>query len=103
PQLALGGAVLAAAVVLIVVRAQRSEDEAAPVVSNATKIEPVVIAPEHATPPAPVVEDDRDVSDVLAAAPARVTEDHAAVVRELLPLAQDARARWSDEARGEFD
>ena len=108
PQLALGSAVVAAAVVLLVIRAQQNDDDGdttRPVVSTPTKIEPVVIAPTHSPQPspAPVVDDNRDVTDVLAAAPAQVSEDHAAVVRELLPIAQEARTRWTDEQRREFD
>lgn len=107
PQLALGSAVLAAAVVLLVVRAQRDDkpETPQPVVSTPTKIAPVVIASAHTPDLAPprATDDDRDVSDVLASAPARVTEDHAAVVRELLPIANEARERWTDEQRREFD
>jgi hypothetical protein len=106
PQIALGSAIAAAAVVLLVMRAQRNDSDretAQPIVSAPTNMPPVVIAPDHSPPAAPVVDDTRDVSDVLAAAPAQITEDHAAVVRELLPVAQDARARWSDEQRAEFD
>jgi hypothetical protein len=108
PQLALGSAVLAAAVVLVVIRAKRNDDvlhdEPRANVSASTKIESVVIAPHHTLPTPPhVLEDDRDVSDVLASAPAQVSEDHAVVVRELLPLAQEARVRWPEMQRQAFD
>lgn len=103
PQFALGSALVAAAVVLLVIRAQRTEETTRePMVSTPTKIEPVVIAPSH-TPDPPRAEDTRDVTDALAAAPAEVSEDHAAVVRELLPIAQEARARWTETQRSEFD
>lgn len=106
PQLALGSALVAAAVVLLVIRAQRA-DEAAPVktVQPPMRIDPVVVAPDRGNPPppTPLADDTRDVSDVLAAAPAQLSEDHAAVVRELLPVAKDARARWTEEQRQEFD
>ena len=105
PQIAFGSAVVAAAVVLLVIRAQRNDDdtETPPVVSTPTEIAPVIIAPDHATPAPAEPDDDRDVSEALAAAPAQVTEDHAAVVSELLPVAQDARTRWTEEQRREFD
>ena len=106
PQLAFGGAVLAAAIVLVVVRAQRDDEPARPEVSPPTAIAPVVIAPDHSSPvpvPAPITDDNRDVSDVLASAPAELSEEHAAVVRELLPLANEAREHWTDEQRREFD
>ncbi len=106
PQFALGGAVLAAAVVLLVIRANRNDDSterSQPTVSTPTKIEPVVIAPHHSTTPPVLADDNRDVSDVLASAPTQVSEDHAVVVRELLPLAQEARARWTETQRQTFD
>lgn len=104
PQLALGAAVVAAAVVLLVVRAQQNDDRE-PTVSGATKIEPVVFAP-HSQPPAPApapLDDDRDVTDVLATAPAALSADYATAARELLPLAQEARARWATAQQREFD
>ena len=104
PQLALGSAVLAAAVVLVVIRAKHADhDKPQPVVSRPTNIAPVVISPEHTPVTPPIVDDNRDVTDVLAASAGAVSEDHAAVVRELLPIAQEARARWTDEQRTAFD
>jgi hypothetical protein len=69
------------------------------------KIDPMVIAPSRQVvpPAAPVVDDDRDVSDVLASAPSRVSDDYAAAARELFPLAKEARARWSEAQQHEFD
>lgn len=106
PQIALGSAVLAAAVVLLVIRANRNEqttDQPRPSVSAATKIDPVVIAPQHAPSAPPVADDQRDVSDVLDGYAGAVSEEHAVVVRELLPLAQEARARWPEAQRQAFD
>jgi hypothetical protein len=104
PQLAFGGAVLAAAIVLIVVRSQQS-DEGARTVSAPVKIDPVVLAPStHIEPaPAPVTDDDRDVSEALVSAPSRVNDEYAAAAGELLPLAREARARWSEAQQREFD
>ena len=107
PQLALGGAVLAGAIILIVVKTQRTEerDRTASEIRAPMKIDPMVIAPStHVEPPAPpVVDDDRDVTQALASAPANVTEDYASTARELLPLAKEARARWSETQQHEFD
>jgi hypothetical protein len=104
PQLALGGAVLAGAIVLVVVRSQQT-DERTRAVTAPMKIEPVVIAPSTHVEPAlpPVVDDDRDVSDVLASAASRLSDDYADAARELLPLAKEARARWSQAQQQEFD
>lgn len=104
--LGFAAAAIAAAILLLVVRAP-DDDGAAPG-KPATKIEPVVIAPDHgmrAPEPAPVrpVGEEGDVSTELAAEPARVTESYAATVRELLVIANDARAEWSDARKREFD
>lgn len=104
PQLALGGAVLAGAIVLIVVKTQQTEERDR-TVSAPMKFDPMVIAPStHVEPPVPpVVDDDRDVTQALASAPASVTEDYASAARELLPLAKEAHARWSESQQQEFD
>jgi hypothetical protein len=104
PQLAFGAAILAAAVILIVVKTQQTEERER-TVSVPVKIDPVVIAPStHVeTPAPPAVDDDRDVTDVLASAPSRVSDDYAAAARELLPLAKEARAHWSEAQQHEFD
>lgn len=104
PQLALGGAVLAGAIILIVVKTQQTEERDR-TVSVPMKIDPMIIAPStHAEPPAPpVVDDDRDVTQALASAPANLSEDYASAARELLPLAREARARWSESQQREFD
>ena len=81
------------------------DDRAAPG-KPATKIDPVVIAPEHSErEPAPVspVGEEGDVSTDLAAEPARVTESYASTVRELLVIANEARAQWPDARKHEFD
>jgi hypothetical protein len=108
PQLAFGGAIVAAAIALIVIRLQRT-DERERTVSPPVKSTQVVIANDGSAaqvpvphPPAPL-DDDRDVTDVLKSAPARVTDDYAATARDLLPLAQEARVRWSEGQQKEFD
>lgn len=109
PQLAFGGAIAAAAIALIVIRLQRT-DERERTVTAPVKIDPVVIAhdgsatqPSVQHQPVPALDDDRDVTDVLKSAPARVTDDYAATARDLLPLAQEARVRWSEGQQKEFD
>jgi hypothetical protein len=44
-----------------------------------------------------------DVADELAAAPARQTQDYAQAARELEQLAKEARSRWNDEQKQQFD
>ncbi len=108
PQLAFGGAIAAAAIALIVIRLQRT-DERERTVTAPVNINPVVVAHDGSATPPPVhhdvvpAPDDRDVSDVLASAPARVTDDYAATARDLLPLAQEARVRWSEAQQKDFD
>jgi hypothetical protein len=107
-QLALGGAVLAAAIALIVVKWQRT-DARERAVSEPMNIDPVVIAPAGGAtgvpvvPPPAALDDDRDVTEALANARARVDEEYAATVAELRPLAQEARARWTAEQQHRFD
>lgn len=105
PQIALGSAVAAAAIVLLVIRHRHETPDVAPV-SPPVEIPRVVIAPvTQPAPPAPVtpLDDDADVTDAIAAAPAQLSAEHAAVVRELEPLAAEARARWSDEQKQAYD
>jgi hypothetical protein len=104
--LGFAAAAIAAAILLLVVRAQ-DDDRAAPA-RPATTIGPVVIAPDHGGPepePAPMrpVGDEGDVSTELAAEPSRVTESYASTVRELLVVANEARAQWPAERQREFD
>jgi hypothetical protein len=110
PQLALGGAVLAAATVLLVMHARRSDDGDR-TVSRPTTIAPVVIAPQASAPvtgpsaptPGESPDPNEDVSETLAKASGRVTDEYAKVALELEPLAREARARWSSEQQREFD
>jgi anti-sigma factor RsiW len=107
PQVAFGSAVLAAAVALLVLHARRTE-EAHPVVSapvhTNVEMRPSVETPPPAPPaPVPAADDERDVTDVLATAQARVTDEYAATVRELIPLATEARAKWPAAQQQEFD
>jgi hypothetical protein len=104
PQLALGSAVVAAAVVLLVIRHRRHDDVMQPVVYaiHTPKVESMHVESPPA-PPAPVIDDNADVTDAVAAAPARVTEDYAAVVAELMPIANEAKARLDDAGKREFE
>lgn len=99
PQVGLAGLALAAAVLLLVVRMQREEAPA----ETSAPVAPVADVRDHVQPPAAPVQDQGDVTAELAAAPAKVTETYAQTTRELLELARDARAQWSDERKQEFD
>ena len=109
PTIGLAGAALAAAIALVVIRSQR--DEAPPAPPVATKIEPVIIKPDHVEPaPAKAapctrtpVDEDADVTDAIAAGPAHVTEDYACAARDLVEIAQEARVQWSDDRKAELD
>lgn len=103
PQVSLAGAVVAAAVVLLVLRVQR-DDERAPA-KAAIAIAPPVVAPDHgrAAPSREPRHQEDDVTADLAAEPARITASYAATTRELLELVKEARAQWSDEQKREFD
>jgi hypothetical protein len=58
-------------------------------------------APARVTPPEAPSAD--DVTADLLAEPARTTESYDRVVRELMELAEAARARWNDADRAAFD
>ena len=108
PQIAFGGLALAAAVTFVVVRAQREE---APAISK-TLTEPqktnVVIGPSKSETPAPpgpcnLGDQEDDVAAELAASPGRATQCYAATAKELLELAQEARTKWAEDKKREFD
>lgn len=105
PQLGLAGAALAAAIVLIVVRMQRDDVPAQPSKGETVAIGvPPAPQPEPAPrAPAPPPTDEGDVTADLAAEPARITASYAQTVRELLAVAGEARASWSDDRKREFD
>jgi len=112
PQLGLAGAVLAAAIVLIVVRVQREDRGASEFPATGEPIASVTPPSIPAEPPAPVPPPaaqtrdagaNEDVSAELAAAPARVTDDYAQTVRELLAIANEATADWPVEQKRELD
>jgi hypothetical protein len=111
PQLGLAGAAIAAAIVLLVVKAQR--DDSPP--GSAVDATQVVIAPaqersESRPEPAPLPHGscdlssgDADVSAELAAESARVTECYAQAARELFEIVREAGAGWPDERRAALD
>jgi hypothetical protein len=105
PQLALAGAALAAAAVLLVLRAQRDDEPTPAKTPTPIAIEPMAIAPEHVRPAPPQQprHDEGDVTADLAAEPAQITASYAATTRELLELAKEARAQWPDEHKRTFD
>lgn len=98
PQLAVGSALAATAVVALTIRARRADDVPVPVAAIATppaQVEPAVRAPASAP--------STDVTADLAAEAGRVSATYAQAADELMKLAQEARPGWSDERRAAFD
>lgn len=110
PQLRLGlaGVALAAAALLLVWHTRhRAAEPALPAVASQTPVAPPAPAPAPPPPapapaPAPAGPAD-DVSAELAAAPAAETASYAQAASELMKLADDARAHWSEDRRQAFD
>lgn len=105
PQLAVGSALAAAAVVTLSIRARRADDGEAvalqvPTATAVAKLEPAKPERDALAPPAA---DPTDVTADLAAEPARMTASYAQAADELMKLASEARPRWSDEHRAAFD
>jgi hypothetical protein len=104
PQLGMAGALVAAAIVLVVLRVQHGHQT-----TIATPEQPHVpvssIPDEKPTPPPPppAVTDSGDVTAALAAAPAQRTEAYAQEAKEQEQYALRARASWSDEQKQQFD
>jgi hypothetical protein len=114
PQLAAGAFVAAAAVAMLTWRAHRaSEPPPNPVVvaplPNPAPQHPHQgsIAPLHSTEPQspqePSVPAAGDVTADLIAEPARATASYDQVIEELMKLARDARAGWTDGQKAAFD
>ena len=100
PQLGMAAVALAAVVAFVMWRSHHDE-----VAQNSVPVPvpmPVPAPAPTSSPPSPAISSP-DVSADLAAAPARQTQDYAAAVAELMPLAQDARARWTEERKHTFD
>jgi len=96
PQLALGGVAAATIVTFVVWRSRGHEpvDTKAPLVATTP-------APAPVAPPAP--DHAGDVTDDLVGEAARVTDTYADAAEELLALANEERAQWTQEQRDTFD
>ena len=102
PQLGLAGAALTAAIILIVVKLNRSDDK--PQVALPTSPEHQIIGPDTPKKNAPVeAKDEGDMTASLAAEPAQVTATYAQTARKLLDVANEARAQWPDDRKHDFD
>jgi hypothetical protein len=110
PRLASGGLVAAAAVALIYWRTHRIEErQLDPVADKGAEQR----ATQPSAPPEPVqrlvprqevsVASADDVTVDLAAEPARATATYGQAIEELMKLATEARAGWTDERAGAFD
>jgi hypothetical protein len=101
-QLALGAVALAALVGLVVWKSRHGDVVAkAPPPPAAQHAEQP--APPAPPPPAAAQQEEPDVTAELAAAPKRATQSYADSAAELLRLAGDARASWSDDRKQVFD
>jgi hypothetical protein len=105
-RMSIPGAVVAALVLVLVWRSHRTHEQSspAPVEVAATSTSPVAsaIAPTQ-IPTGPRLGDAADVSVELAALPEVRTRGYADAAAELLTLAKDERAAWSDGQRHAFD
>jgi len=107
PRLASGGLVAAAAVALLYWRTHRIEER------RLDQIDQVAADPRASEPAEPVkrleprqevsVAAADDVTADLAAEPARATATYGQAIEELMKLATEARAGWTDERAGAFD
>jgi hypothetical protein len=97
PQLGLAGAALAVAIAVLVWRERASQT---PAVAERPTTTPTTPPP---CPAPKTTQDTTDVSVELVAAAACQTQDYANAAAELLQLAGDARARWSDDRKQAFD
>jgi hypothetical protein len=107
PRLATGGLLAGAAVALLYWRAHRTEE---PVVDDVVAVRetpverPVEPAVRRLVPRQEVsVPAADDVTADLLAEPARTTATYGQAIEELMKLATEARAGWSDERGGAFD
>ncbi|MBA3453054.1 MAG: zf-HC2 domain-containing protein [Deltaproteobacteria bacterium] len=104
PRFAAGGLLAAAAVALLVWRAQGGPDAAKPVMPDQAPI--AASSPTKVTGPTQVVvgaDSSTDVTADLATEAARVTATYADAAEELLELAGEARGRWTTEQKDAFD
>ncbi len=111
PRLVGGGLVVAAAITLIWWKAQPAEESQPMVLIDAKPPKFGADGPKRMTPriapapvpapmPAPAAD---DVTADLASEPARITATYETAVDELLGLANEARAAWSDDRKAAFD
>lgn len=101
PQLAFGSVAVAAAIIFLVVRPGRHEEPAPHAI--ATDVPPVVIKPEHKEPTPPPPQPPSDVTAQVAAEPAELTQGYADAVKDLREMANEERAKWSDDKKRELD
>jgi anti-sigma factor RsiW len=106
-QFAAGGLVAAAATGMLVWRAHRAAEPqvgpvvVAPVPTPAPESGPPVGPPHSSQHPS--VPANGDVTADLIAEPARTTASYGQAIEELMKLASEARAGWTDEQKAAFD
>jgi hypothetical protein len=102
PHFAFGGVAVGAAIVLIAMRMQRDDEPTKP--APIVDVRPQKAAPERVdSPDCTLTGDGGDVTQVLAAEPAKVTACYAQTARELLELAAEARGEWPADRQQDFD
>jgi negative regulator of sigma E activity len=106
PQLATATLAAAAAVAVFTWRSHRGDEPAAGHVAVAPQQrppEPAATALTVAPAPQPTPPSADDVTADLLAEPARTTASYARAIEELMKLAEEDRARWSDGDKAAFD
>ena len=109
PQIGFAGLAVAAAIIFLVVRANR--DNEAPTISQTTSVPPVVIKPDHhdvqSPQPAPIacgsVSKATDMTEQVAEEPAQLTACYAQTAHELRELLPEARGTWTEDRKHEVD
>src|SRR5262245_52190695 len=99
PRLATGGLVAAAAIALVTWRAQRTDEAPVAIIAEPSEEPARMLTPRPDVSVSPA----DDVTADLNAEPARTTEAYGDAIEELMKLAREARATWSDERGAAFD
>jgi hypothetical protein len=111
PQIGFAGLAVAAAIIFLVVRANRDNEARDGAISSATNVPPVVIKPDHhaVQPPQPApiacgsASKATDMTEQVAEEPAQLTACYAQTAHELRELLPEARGTWTDDRKHEVE
>jgi hypothetical protein len=103
PQLAAAALVAGAAVAMLTWRGHPPDEPQDRVVASPTRGDDHPAPPLSSAPPPIVPPSADDVTADLIAEPARTTESYARAIEDLMKLAGEDRARWSDGDKAAFD